>query len=120
VNRSQKTDDPLQKVKGVVLGGKLQNRRTGEQKIRLQEIGRTGYQENREFRRNQKLKGHRHKCTRAQRTEDRRQRMVISGSWLVKRRILIRKQYKRPNKKENRPKSFPRDYLRTSGKGVLY
>ena len=40
--------------------------RTGEQKIRLQEIGRTGYQENREFRRNQKLKGHRHKCTSAQ------------------------------------------------------
>ena len=34
--------------------------------------------------------------------------------------VLIRKPYKRPNKKEDRPKSFPRDYLLTLGKGVLY
>jgi len=34
--------------------------------------------------------------------------------------ILIRKPYKRPNKKENLPKSFSRDCLWTLGKGVLY
>ena len=28
--------------------------------------------------------------------------------------------YKRPNKKENWPKSFPGGYLRTSDNGVLY
>ena len=33
--------------------------------------------------------------------------------------VLIRKPYKTPNKKENRPKAFPRDYLWTLGKGVL-
>ena len=32
----------------------------------------------------------------------------------------MRKPYKIPNKKENWSKSFPRDYLRTSSKGVLY
>jgi len=35
-------------------------------------------------------------------------------------RDVIRKTYKRPNKKENGPKSFPKDYLWTLGKGVLY
>ena len=34
--------------------------------------------------------------------------------------VLIRKPYKTPNKKENWPKSFLRDYLWTFGKGVLY
>ena len=35
-------------------------------------------------------------------------------------RDVIRKPYKIPNKKENWAKLFPRDYLWTLGKGVLY
>jgi hypothetical protein len=35
-------------------------------------------------------------------------------------RDVIRKPYKRPNEKENCPRTLPRDYLRTLGKGVLY
>ena len=47
--------------------------------------------------------------------ENRQVHFELPGRW-----ILIRKPYKRPNRKENWPKSFPRDYLWTLGKGLLY